>query len=223
MTLYANPERRPEPIRLVLAEGQLLILDALEALFREAGGFAVVARCRQGDEALEAVRREGPDVLVLGLRLPRMDGLEVVRRLAGARPAPRVVLLADGRDEREVGEALALEVAGVVLREMPASSLIRCVRAVHAGEPWYEKRSTSRMIQKLVRAQGARSEAAGVFTPRELEVVRMVGKGLRSRAIAVQLGIAENTVKVHLGRIYAKLGVHGRLDLYRFAADRGLL
>ena len=223
MTSYTNPDRRPEPIRLVLADGQLLILEALEALFREAGGFAVLAHCLHGDEVLEAVRRQEPDILVLGLCLLRMDGLEVVRRLAGERRATRVVLVADGRDEREIGEALALGVAAVVLREMPASSLLRCIRAVHAGEPWFEKRSTTRMIQKLVRAQGARSEAEGVFTPRELEVVRMVCKGLRNRAIAAALGITENTVKVHLGRIYAKLGAHGRLDLYRFAADRGLL
>lgn len=209
-------------MRLVLAAGHLLILDALEALFREAGSFAVLARCRHGEEALQEVRRLAPEVLVLDLRLPRLDGLEVVRRLAAEPAAPRVVLLADGLDEREVGEALGLGVAGVVLREMPASSLLRCVRAVHAGEPWVERRSASRMIQKLVRARDARAGEAGALTSREMEVIRMVGKGLRNRAIATALGIAESTVKVHLGHIYAKLGAQGRLDLYRYANDRGL-
>jgi len=210
------------PIRLVLAGGQVLILEALEALFQEAGGFTVLARCRDGEEALAAVPRLAPDVVVVDLRMPRMDGLEVVRRLAEGRANPPAVLLVDQLDEREALAALRLGVGGVVLKQMPAASLLRCVRAVHAGEPWLERRSAARMIEKLVRDEGSHRDVVRLLTPREIEVVRMAGRGLRTRAIATQLGISENTIKAHLGNIYAKLGVHGRLDLYRFALDKGL-
>ena len=206
------------PIRLVLAGGQVLILEALEALFREAGGFTVLARCRDSEEALAAVPRLAPDVLVVDL--PRVEGLEVVRRLADGGANPPAVLLVDQLDEREALAALRLGVGGVILKQMPASSLLRCVRAVHAGEPWLERRSAARMIEKLVRDEGSHRDVVRLVTPREIEVVRMVGRGLRNRAIAAELGISENTVKAHLGNIYAKLGAHGRLDLYRFAKDK---
>jgi DNA-binding NarL/FixJ family response regulator len=210
------------PIRLVLAGGQILVLEALAALFREAGGFTVLACCRDGEEALAAVPRLAPDVVVVDLRLLRMDGLEVVRRLAEGRANPPAVLLVDQLDEREALAALRLGVGGVVLKQMPAASLLRCVRAVHAGEPWLERRSAARMIEKLVRDEGSRRDVVRLLTPREIEVVRTAGRGLRTRAIAAELGTSENTVKAHLGNIYAKLGVHGRLDLYRFAVDKGL-
>jgi two-component system, NarL family, nitrate/nitrite response regulator NarL len=210
------------PIRLVLAGRHLLILEALEALFREAGGFEVVARCRDGEETLAAVPRMGPDVLVVELQMPRVDGLEVLRRLGKGRARTPVVLLVDQLDEREALEALRLGVGGVILKQMPASSLVRCIRAVHAGEPWLERRSAARMIQKLVREVGGQREAVRMLTPREIEVVRMVGRGLRNRGIAEELGTSESTVKSHLGNIYAKLGTRGRLDLFRFATDKGL-
>ena len=210
------------PIRLVLAGGQALILEALEALFREAGGFSVLARCRDGEEALAAVPRLAPDVVVVDLRMPRMDGLEVVRRLAEGHANPPAVLLVDQLDEREALAALRLGVGGVVLKQMPAASLLRCVRAVHAGEPWLERRSAARMIEKLVRDEDSHRDVVRLLTPREIEVVRMAGRGLRTRAIAAELGTSENTIKAHLGNVYAKLGVHGRLELYRFAVDKGL-
>jgi len=182
-----------------------------------------VARCGDGEQALEAVARLGPDVLLIELRTPGADGLEVLRRLASRRARTPVVLLADGLGEREAEEAMRLGVSGVILKEMmPASSLLRCLRAAQAGEPWVERRSAARLIEKLVRDESGRREATSVLTPRELEVVRMVGRGLRNRGIAEALGISESTVKAHLGSTYAKLGARGRLDLFRFAADRGL-
>ncbi len=166
--------------------------------------------------------RLAPDVLVVDLRMPRMDGLGVVRTLADGGAKPPAVLLVDQLDEREALAALRLGVGAVILKQMPASSLLGCVRAVHAGEPWLERRSAARMIEKLVRDESSHRDVVRLLTPREIEVVRMVGRGLRTRAMAAELGISENTIKAHLGKIYTKLGAHGRLELYRFATDKGL-
>jgi two-component system, NarL family, nitrate/nitrite response regulator NarL len=210
------------PIRLVLAVPQLLVLDAIEALLREAGEFEVVARCRDGEDAFAALLRTRPDVAVLDLALPGWNGLEVLRRAAEAGAQPRSVLLADRGEEGEAAAALRLGVGGLVLKEMPGSSLALCIRAVHAGEPWLERRSAARMIRDLVARERGQREAAGVLTPRELEVVRMVASGLRNRGIAARLGISESTVKAHLGHIYEKLGRRGRSELLRFALAKGL-
>jgi DNA-binding NarL/FixJ family response regulator len=210
------------PIRLVLAVPQLLVLDALEALLRGAGGFEVVARCRDGEDAFAALVRMQPDVAVLDLDLPGWSGLEVLQRAGEAGSRPPAVLLADRLDDGAASAALRTGVGGLVLKEMPGSSLARCIRAVHAGEPWLERRSAARMIRDLVDRERGQREAADVLTPRELVVVRMVASGLRNRGIATELGISESTVKAHLGHIYEKLGRRGRSDLLRFAFAKGL-
>jgi DNA-binding NarL/FixJ family response regulator len=210
-------------IRLVVADEYPLILFALAALFCPAEGFEIVASCTNGVEALKAVRRHRPDILIVDLRMPGKSGFEIARELARDDLATRTVLLAGAIDDREMLEAIRLNVGGVVLKDMPAASVVQCVRKVLAGEPWLERRSASRVLGKLMHRESGRKEAAAVLTPRELEIVRLIGGGLRNREIASRLSIAEQTVKVHLSNVYGKLGVNGRLALLRYAEDRGFL
>jgi two-component system, NarL family, nitrate/nitrite response regulator NarL len=210
-------------IRLVFADDHPLILVALAHLFTPAEGFEVVASCTGGVEALKAVRQHRPDILILDLEMPGKGGLDVLRELAGEKLPTRTVLLAAAIDDKETLAAFRLGVGGVVLKEMPASSVVLCVRKVLAGEPWLETRSASRALDKLMRRESGAREAAGVLTARELEVVRLVSRGLRNREIASRLSISEHTVKVHLSNVYTKLGVNGRLALLRCAEDRGYL
>lgn len=207
-------------IRLVLADDHPLILEALESLFRLNEGFEVVAMCRNGVEALDAVRLHRPDILILDLRMPEKSGLDVLREMSGEALPTRTVLLAGTLDDAEMIEALRLGVGGVVLKEMASASIVLCVRKVHAGEPWLEKRTAARALDKLMRRESGAREAAGLLTPRELEIVQRLCRGLRNKEIAFQLSISEHTVKVHLRNIYAKLGVDGRLALVRYAEDR---
>ena len=210
-------------IRLVLADDHPLILDALAGLLRSEDGFEVVTACASGAEALKAVRQHRPDILILDLRMPDQHGLDVLRALAGENLPTRTILLTATIEESEVLEALRLGVCGVLLKEMASASVAQCVRMVHAGERWLEKRSTARMIEKLARREGGAREAAALLTPREHEIVILIGRGLRNKEIASRLTIREQTVKVHLSHIYAKLGVDGRLALLRYAEDKGLL
>lgn len=211
------------PIRIVLVDDHPLILDALGALLRAEDGFEVAAACTSGAEALQAVRRHRPDVLILDLRMPDLSGLDVLRALAGDNLPTRTILLTAAIEESEMLEAMRLGVFGVLLKEMASGSVVQCVRKVHSGARWLEKRSAARMIEKLARREGGAREAAVLLTPRELEIVTLIGRGLRNKEIAAHLSVREQTVKVHLSHIYAKLGVDGRLALLRYAEDKGLI
>lgn len=211
------------PIRIVLADDHRMVLEALEQMLRLESDLEVVATCVNGAEALEAVRRHRPDLLLLDLRMPRVDGLSVLRTLRAEPGGPRVVVLTAGLDEQEVVEAIHLGARGVLLKEMASRSLLQCIRTVHAGELWLERRSVAQALETLMRRDRAHAEISQVLTPRELTMVRMLAQGLRNKEIGEQLNIGEGTVKTHLHNIYRKLEVDGRLALVRVAREKGLV
>jgi DNA-binding NarL/FixJ family response regulator len=205
-------------LRLVLADDHPLVLDGLENLFRNEEGFDVVARCVNGREALDAARDRLPDVLILDLRMPDIGGLDVLRALAEERLPVRTVVLTAGVREREMVEAVRLGALGVVLKESAPGLLLDCVRTVARGERYLHPRFLARALD-----EEPHRLAETTLTARELDLVRMVAKGLRNKEIAERLCITEGTVKVHLHNIYDKLGLDGRLALLRYAEDRGLV
>ena len=211
------------PIRLVLADDHPLVLDGLENLFRTEEDIQVIARCINGVETLQAVREHLPDVLVLDIRMPVKDGLEVVRELRKEKLPTRVVLLTAVLEERELLEAMRLGVQGIVLKEMAPQMLLRCIRKVHAGEQWIELRSAKQALEKLLRREAGTREVAAKLTPQEMTIVRLVADGLRNKEIADKLHISEGTVKVHLHNIFEKLKVESRLSLLRYAQEKGLV
>jgi two-component system, NarL family, nitrate/nitrite response regulator NarL len=211
------------PIRLVLADDHPIVLDGLENLFRLEADFQVVARCVNGEESIAAVRRHRPDVLILDIHMPRKDGITVVRELATETLPTKVVLLAAVLEDEEVLEALRLGVRGMVLKELAPRMLVQCVRKVHAGEPWLEMHAFSRVLHTLLRREAGGREAAGVLTPREIEMVRMVASGLRNREVSERLAISEGTVKIHLHHIYRKLKVDNRVELILYAQSKRLV
>lgn len=211
------------PIRLVLGDDHPIVLDGLENLFRLEPDFRVVARCVNGEECLVAVRRHQPDVLVLDLRMPRKDGLTVLRELHREKHPAKVVLLAAALEEEEVLEALRLGVRGMVLKELAPQMVVQCVRKVYAGEQWLEKQAFGRALETLLRREAGEREAAGVLTPRELEMVGMVARGLRNKEMSERMNISEGTVKIHLHHIYRKLKVENRVDLILYAQSKRLV
>ena len=211
------------PIRLVLADDHPLILNGLENLFRPEKDLEVLDRCTDGIETLKAVRKHRPDILVLDIRMPGKDGIEVAREMQKEKLPTRIVLLTAVLDERELLEAIRLGVQGIVLKEMAPSMLLSCIRKVHAGEQWIELRSAAQALEKMLRREAGTREIAARLTPQELTIVRMVAGGLRNREIADKIHISEGTVKVHLHNIYEKLHVNSRLALLRYAQEKGLV
>lgn len=210
-------------IRLVLADDHPLILGGLTNLFTLETDFEVVASCTDGHEALNAVRLLQPDIAVLDIRMPGLSGIEVARKMAEERFPTRIVLLTAALEEDELLESVRLGIQGIVLKEMAPQFLIQCIRKVHAGEQWLERRSAKQALDKLLKRESGAREVAGLLTPREIELVKMVGNGLRNKDIGEKLFISEGTVKVHLHNIYQKVKVDGRLALLRYAKEKGLV
>lgn len=208
---------------LVLADDHPIVLDALEQLFRLEEGLEVVGRCRDGEETLRAVRELEPDVLVLDVRMPGPDGLEVLRTLESERHPTRVVVLTAELEDDQLLEAIRAGARGVVLKDMAPQLLVEAVRTVLGGGQWLEKGLGGRALTKLLQRERGLREASRHLTPREVEIVRMVAQGLRNRAIAERVHITEGTVKVHLHNIYEKLGVDGRVELALYAQEKGLV
>jgi DNA-binding NarL/FixJ family response regulator len=210
-------------INLVLADDHPIILDGLENLFSLEKDFKVVARCTDGIAALDAVRLYRPHILVLDIRMPGKDGLEVARQVQIEELPTRVVLLTAEIEEQDLLEAIRLGVQGIVLKEMAPQLLLQCLRKVHSGQQWFERGATRQALENMLRRESGTRKAAALLTPREIEIVRMVAHGLRNKEIAGKLFISEGTVKIHLHNIYEKLEVNSRMALLRFAQEKGLV
>ena len=210
-------------IRVVLVDDHPIVLQGLQHLFERQADFDVVSCCEDAAAAIEAVRAQHPDVLVLDLRMPGANGLDVLRTIASERIRCRTVLLTAAITEEQVLEAVKLGAAGLVLKESSPDTLVSCVRRVHQGEQWIDQAAVSRARQTLLDREAAAREASLTLTPREIEIVRMVAQGLRNKAIAERLSISEGTVKVHLHNIYEKFGVDGRLELVLCAQQKRLI
>ena len=200
-------------IDLVIADDHPIVLAGLENLFRRERDFRVAASCVDGIDALHAIDIHQPNVAVLDLHMPRMDGLAVLRQMQRNKAATRAVLLAAVIDDDDLLEAVDLGVSGVVLKEMAPALFVQCVREVHAGGRWLEKRSVTQALDKRMRRQEGMRDMVKVLTARELEIAGAVASGLRNKEIAEKLRIAEGTVKIHLHGIYEKLAIDGRMAL----------
>lgn len=210
-------------IRLVLADDHPIVLDGLEQLFLREKDFEILDRCEDGEAALRSVIYYKPDVVVLDVRMPKKDGLAVLKEVFERKLTTRVVLLTAALTEDEVMEAMRHQVGGLVLKEMASRLLVQCVRKVQAGEQSLENSMVTRALEKMVKREQGTSEVAKVLTARETEVVKMVASGLRNKEIAEKLSITEGTVKIHLHTVYEKLHVGGRVELTLYARDKGLV
>ena len=207
-------------IRLVLADDHPIVLDGLVQLFSKLADFEVLACARNGTEALTATRQFRPDILVLDLRMPEMDGVTVIREMNREGLSTPVVVLT-ALDNGEVFQAVRLGVRGVVLKDTASSFLVQCVREVHAGRTWLDKTVARRAVGNFLKREAGANMIAATLTPREMEVARLIANGLPSKAIASALSICEGTAKLHLHHVYEKLHLDGRMALMRYMQGNG--
>ena len=212
-------------INLVLVDDHTLVLNGLLQLFSTEPDINVLACCSNSETAVQTVLHYQPDILLLDLKMPKMDGLAVLRKLRQQKLTVKVVLLTAALDEDEVLDVIRLGVRGVILKEMAPQLLIQCIHKVYAGGEWLEKTSVSRALDKILKRETEMQhiDLTLTLTPREINVVKLVAKGFSNKQIAEQRNISEGTVKVHLHNIYDKLQIKNRMALSLYAQNKGLI
>jgi DNA-binding NarL/FixJ family response regulator len=210
-------------IAVLLVDDQDLVRSGLRRILRRKDGFVIVAECADGDEVPDAVAQHRPDVVVMDLRMKRVDGIEATRRLASSNAPPVLALTTFNEDELLSG-ALRAGAAGFVLKDSSAEELIRAVRAVARGDSYLDPAVTSRVLNTYRRAAAntPRPDAVAQLTARELDVLTLIAKGDSNAEIADQLCISEVTVKSHIGHIFLKLDLRDRAAAIVYAYDHGI-
>jgi len=209
---------------IVLAEDHRVVRQGLAALIGREPDLTVLGETGDGLEAPALVERLGPDVLLLDLMLPGLAGLEVIRRVRERRPATRVVVLSMHGAEAYVLAALRAGATAYVVKDAPASELLRAIREAAAGRRYLSPPLSEAAIEAYVERVGAATaDPYEALTPREREVLSLVAEGFTSREVGRRLGISPRTVETHRGNLLRKLGLGGPGDVARFALARGLL
>ncbi|MFI8369446.1 response regulator [Streptomyces sp. NPDC085466] len=214
------------PPRVVLADDQTLVRTGFRMILG-ADGIDVVAEATNGVEAVEAVRRTRPDVVLMDIRMPEMDGLEATRRiLSGGPDEPRVVMLTTFDLDRYVYAALTAGASGFLLKDVTPEHLASAVRTVRTGDALLAPAITRRLVRRFTR-RGDETVALhrdlAALTPRELEVLGLLARGLSNAELAARLHLAEATVKTHVARVLGKLGLRDRAQAVIVAYETGLV
>ena len=205
------------PLRLLIVDDHPVVRDGLSSMFARDPGFEVLAEAADGAEAARLAHTLRPDVILMDLRMPGMDGLTAITELAKRGSAAHVLVLTTYDTDSHVLPAIEAGATGYLLKDAPRAELLRAVRAAARGEAVLSPSVTARLMSRF------RAPGAGPLSQRELEVLELVAAGTTNREAAARLFITEATVKTHLLNIYAKLGVGDRAAAVAEAFNRGLL
>ncbi len=204
-------------IRVVLADDHAVVRQGLRTFLDLQDDIEVVAEASDGEEAVEAARRLDPDVVLLDLVMPRLDGLGALKLLRDGRA--RVIVLTSFGDDDKLFSALRGGAAGYLLKDVQPPDLVKAIRSAHAGDSPLSPAIATRVVEEV--AQGS-VHAHDDLTPRELDVLTLIARGRSNKVIALELGVAEKTVKTHVSHILAKLGVSDRTQAALYAVRQGL-
>jgi DNA-binding NarL/FixJ family response regulator len=212
-------------VKVLLVDDQELIRAGLRGILRASHGFEIVGELSDGAGVVDAVAELAPDVVLMDVRMPGVDGVSATQTLRREAEPPPVLVLTTFEDDEVLAGALRAGAAGFLLKGVPAEDLQRAVRAVAAGDSWLDPAVTGRVLDAY--RDGAVPAGPGpeldALTPREREVLALIGAGLSNGEIADRLVLGEGTVKTHVGHVFAKLGLRDRAAAVVFAFDNGLV
>ena len=225
----ADTEVQNQRIRVLIADDHPIVRDGLKKLLSLESDIDVVDEAADGREVLTKVEQHKPDVLVLDLRMPNLDGLSTLEVLRQATPRPKVIVLTASEDKNEFVQAMKLGCSGIVLKQTAPELIVKSIRKVYAGEIWLDSHTTAAVMRQFaspVEMMGAHPNAKtrerSPLSQREREIVSLVAQGYKNREMAEKMYISEQTVKNHLHNIFDKLGVSDRLELALYAIHKGL-
>lgn len=221
-------EENKGPIRVVLADDHPIVRDGLRKLLMLEDDIEVVGEASDGREVVQLVQETSPDIVILDLRMPNMDGLAALQQLQQLEKRPRIIVLTASEDKNEFVQAMKLGCSGIVLKQTAPELIVKSIRKVHAGEIWLDSHTTAAVMRQFASPQeimgnhGGRGRERSPLSQREREIVSLVAQGYKNREMAEKMFISEQTVKNHLHNIFDKLGVSDRLELALYAIHKGL-
>ena len=210
-------------LRLLLADDHALVRAGMRALLNELPGVEVVAETGDGREALRLVREKRPDIALIDISMPGLNGLEVAGRIAHEHRTTRVVIVSMHSDDESVRRALVAGAAGYLLKNSDRSELELALRAVARGDTWLSPSLTKRVVAAYTQGTPQASEGFATLTPRQREVLQLVAEGHSNKEIASRLNVALKTVETHRTELMERLGIHGVASLVRYAIQVGLV
>ena len=199
---------------VLVVDDHALLRTGVANIINQESDLRVIAEASNGAEAVEAFERHRPDVTLLDLRMPVMEGVEAVRQIRERDPHAKVIVLTTYDTDEDISRALKAGAKAYVLKDISADALIQCIHDVLAGKTYLAPAAAAKLAEGVTRVQ---------LTPRELATLRLIADGQSNKEIASQLGISERTVKTHLGHLFEKLGVTSRTEAVKIATRRGLV
>ena len=227
-----SPNGQKPKIRIVVADDHPIFRDGLCKLLALEDDFEVVAQASDGRQVIDVIQQHEPDILLLDLKMPGLDGLGTLQRLQNSKNKTRVIVLTASDDKNEFVQAMKLGTSGIVLKQTATDMLIKSIRKVHGGEIWLDSSTTAAVIRQFVAndepaapqpsAAAPRDRERSPLSQREREIVALVAQGFKNKEMAEKMFISEQTVKNHLHNIFDKLGVSDRLELALYAIHNNL-
>ncbi len=208
----------PSSIRVLVADDHAVVREGLRTFLRLQAGIEVVGEAGDGAEAVDEALRLGPDVVLMDLVMPVLDGIEAMRRIRAERPQTRVIVLTSFGEDEKLMPAVRAGAAGYLMKSAPPAEVVRAIRAAHEGEAVIDPKAAGRLLDALAETG---PDTHGL-TPREREVLALLCHGLSNKRIADELGLSQKTVKAHVGHIFGKLDVTDRTQAALVAVREGL-
>jgi DNA-binding NarL/FixJ family response regulator len=208
-------------IRVLIADDHAVVRQGLRTFLDLQQEIVVVGEAADGEAAVAAVERDAPDVVLMDLVMPRLDGIEAIRRIRASSPATRVIVLTSFVEDDKVFPAVRAGAAGYLLKDVQPQELVRAIRTAHEGQALLHPAVAAMLMEEV--ADGEPRRRPDVLTPREREVLTLIGRGLSNKAIARECGLSEKTVKTHVSNILGKLDVTDRTQAALWAVREGLV
>jgi two-component system, NarL family, response regulator LiaR len=209
-------------IRVLIADDHAVVRQGLKTFLELQDDIEVVEDVADGEAAVAAVEREAPDVVLMDLVMPGVDGVEAIRRIREGRPQARVLVLSSFLDDERLFPAVRAGAAGYLLKDVEPRELVKAIRTVHGGEALLHPAVAARLMDEFAAGRAPEPNADGL-TEREREVLTLIARGLPNKLIARDLSISEKTVKAHVSSILGKLGVSDRTQAALYAVRSGLV
>ena len=210
-------------MRVLIVDDHTLVRQCLVRLLLAAGRGPVGAPAADGIEAVEKAMQTRPDIVIVDLSMPRLSGVEVVRRLREALPSTRVLVLTMHQEDEYVLQAVRAGASGYLVKDSAASELLAAVRSLHAGRGYFGPQAARTLAEQLQHPERTLEDPYGRLTPREREVLHLIAEGLTTKEIARRLDISTKTAENHRGHVLEKLDVRNTAELVRYALRKGLL